>query len=482
MKHKLAALILCLLATAPVADRAFAEQKEDFKAAIDFSLRERCVSHDKTAVRITDVATGETLYDLNGSSPLLPASVMKLVTTATALNYLGVNYKFKTDVLYSGKRERGVIKGDLIIRGGGDPKLTPEVVWLIADEVRRQGIREVTGNLVLDTSFFDDHTIPPARHGRRTQRPYDAPIGALSVNFNTIAVHVYPGEAVGAPVIAEVEPRSDYFRVINDAVTRSRVKRPVSALRVNGDGKVNIKITGAMRPDDAPGIIYINIDDPTMFAGETFRAFLKNAGVNVAGGIVKGVTPTTARLIHAHQSEPISVILRELNRFSNNFIAEQVIKTVGAETMGAPGTHEKGLSMVEKFLNESGIDTTGAVFADGSGLSKENRVSAKMLTDLLLLMSKRFDIGPDFVASPGIMGVDGSVRKRLKTSPAKSQARAKTGTLNGVSSLSGYVSGRDGKLFAFAILQNNNACYYKGAHNIQDKIVTAIHLLAEKKR
>lgn len=464
-----------------ISSTVMAGARDDFAEALDGVIRERCVNHEKLAVRVVEIPSGETLYDKNGSSALSPASVMKLVTTATALHYLGVNYRFKTDVYHTGARDGGVVRGDLVIRGGGDPKLTSEAVWLIAEEVRRQGITEVTGDLALDVSFFDDHDTPPSRNGKRTQRPYDALIGALSVNFNTVAVHVYPGVKAGDPVIAEAEPLSPYFKMINDAVTRNG-DHPVAAFRVNGQDNVTIRITGSMRPDEPGGAININVDDPFRFAGETFRAYLKRAGVNIAGGIKKGQVPPGARLIHAHQSEPLSMILRDLNRFSNNFVAEQIVKTVAAEVMGAPGTHENGLSLAMRFLSELGLDTTGVVLADGSGLSKDNRLTAKTLSGLLVAMSRRFDIGPDFIASLGIMGVDGSVRKRLKTSPAKALARAKTGTLNRVTALAGYVAGQDGKLYGFTILQNDSGCPYRGAHKIEDRIVTAVHLLAGKRR
>lgn len=473
----MAALAIPLLAASALA----AEIKDDFVDALDGIVRERCINHDKLGVHVVELPSGETLYDKNGSSALSPASVMKLVTTATALHYLGVNYKFKTDVYHTGSREGGLVKGDLVIRGGGDPKLTSEAVWLITEEVRRQGITEVAGDLVLDTSFFDDNDSPPARSGKRGQRPYDALLGALSVNFNTVAVHVYPGVKQGDAVIAEVSPASPYFKMVNDGVTRHG-GHPVAAFRVNGQDSVAIRITGSMRPDEPGGAININVDDPFRFAGETFRAYLKRAGVNVAGVIKKGQVPQGAKLIHTHQSDPLSMILRDLNRFSNNFVAEQIVKTVAAEIMGTPGTHENGLSLAMKFLSESGLDTTGVVLADGSGLSKDNRLTAKALSGLLAAMSKRFDIGPDFIASLGIMGVDGTVRKRLKTSPAKALARAKTGTINHVTALAGYVSGQDGKLYGFTILQNDSGCPYRGSHKIEDRIVTTVHLLAGKKR
>ena len=475
-------LVICAAVFALSAHASFAEPHDDLTGMINQALKQRCVNDGQTAVRVVDVNSGQTVYDRNGGVPLTPASVMKLVTTATALYYLGVDYRFKTDILHTGRRDGGVIEGDLIVHGGGDPKLTPENIWRIAEELKRQGITEVKGSLVADDTFFDGFHLPKGRGAKRTQKPYDAPHGALSVNFNTIGLHLYPGEQAGERVRVEVEPKSDYIRVINESATSGKRRRPVGAFRMNGENGVVVKVTGAMRPSDAGGVIYVTIDDPLQFAAETFMAYFARAGIKIHGGIKKESAPQTAKTIYIHQSEPLPVILRELNRHSNNFIAEQVLKTTAAEEGGAPGSDEYGLALAAKMLKELGVETGGLTMSDGSGLSKDNKLTARALTGLLSVMARRFDIGPDFISSLGIMGVDGTVRKRLKYSPAKAQARAKTGTLNNTSALSGYVAGRDNKLYAFAILQNNNGCFHYGSHQIEDKIITAIYLSAENGR
>ncbi len=449
--------------------------------AIDRAIRKACVKPDHSAVCVISLPDGKPVYTLNASTPLIPASVQKLMTTAAALHYLGPDYRFKTGVYHIGERLGDVISGDIIIRGGGDPKLTPEQVWLIARQIRRMGIKEVTGDLVVDDTFFDQLSYAPAWNKNRTQRAYDARLGALSVNFNTVGVHVYPGLKDGDPLIATIFPDPGYFRIVNKATTKSHGKNRVTAWRSNGGRKTTVVAEGSMKPGSKGRVIYLNVINPTLYAGETFKKYFADAGIIIRGDIRKGVVGDDATLIYVHESEPLSAIIRGLNKYSNNFTAEQIAKTMAAEVSGQPGSHQTAIELINRFLIESGVDMTGVVIVDGSGLSRRNRTTAATVASLLKVMRRRFNVGPDFIASLGIMGVDGSVEKRMKTSPAKSLARAKTGTLAKISSLAGYVKSAGGGLYAFAILFNDNGCFYKDADKIEDSIVTAIYKFADIK-
>jgi len=449
--------------------------------AIERAIKKACVKPDHSAVCVISLPEGKPVYTLNASTPLIPASVQKLTTTAAALHYLGPDYRFKTGIYHTGERLDDVINGDIIIRGGGDPKLTPEQVWLIARRIRWMGIKEVTGDLVVDETFFDQLSYAPAWSKNRTQRAYDARLGALSVNFNTVGVHVFPGSKQGDPLIATIFPDSDYFRLVNKAITKNRGKNRVTAWRSNGGRKTTVVVEGSMKPGSMGRVIYLNVDNPPLYAGETFRKYFADAGIAIRGGIRTGVAGDDATLIYVHESEQLSAIIRGLNKYSNNFTAEQIAKTMAAEVSGQPGSHHTAIGLINRFLIESGIDLAGVVIVDGSGLSRKNRTTAATVANLLKVMRRRFNVGPDFVASLGVMGVDGSVEKRMKTSPAKSLARAKTGTLARISSLAGYVKGAGGGLYAFAIILNDNGCRYDEADKIEDSIVTSIYKFADIK-
>ncbi len=481
MSRTLSASICFAVISFALGGAAHPEASRRLAGAIDKALASPCVTPGKTGVRVVALPSGEPVYERNGSTPLVPASVQKLITTAAALHYLGPDYRFKTEILYTGSRKNGIVNGDLVVRGKGDPKLVPEQVWLIAERIKHLNINEVTGDLVVDGTFFDSLKTAPSWSRNHTQRAYDAMLGALSVSFNTVAVHVNAGEKVGDPLIVGLFPDSAYLKLVNKARTSAKGKGGVKARRSGGKGKIVISVTGSMKPGSKEKVIYLNVPDPLKYAGEIFREYFKRGGVSIKGAIRKAAAPENARLIYTHESEPLAVILRNLNKYSNNFLAEQIVKTLAAEVGKIPGSHKNAMKLISGFLAESGIDMAGAALADASGLSRSNRVTAKLITELLTVMNRRFDIGPDFLAALGIMGVDGSVRDRMSRSPAKSKARVKTGSLAGLSSLAGYVAGKGENLFAFAIFLNDNSCYYKDADRIEDAIVTAIHKYGEAK-
>ncbi|MBE9562446.1 MAG: D-alanyl-D-alanine carboxypeptidase/D-alanyl-D-alanine-endopeptidase, partial [Proteobacteria bacterium] len=173
-------------------------------------LNATCLDDNKTSISIVAIPTGNTVYAYNTLKPLLPASVMKIVTTAAALHYLGPEYRFKTKVLYNGKRNKNTIQGDLILRGGGDPRLSTETLWHIANQIKDSGINKITGNLVVDDHFFDNYDRAPAWKVKRTQQAYDAKLGGLSLNFNAIAIHALPGGNSGEKLNVWLEPAPDY--------------------------------------------------------------------------------------------------------------------------------------------------------------------------------------------------------------------------------------------------------------------------------
>lgn len=449
--------------------------------AIDMALSASCLDDAATSISILSLPDGEPVYQHNAERALLPASTMKLVTTAAALHYLGAEYRFKTDVLYQGERQGDELRGDLILRGGGDPKLSTADLWTLARHVKNSGIRRVSGNLVIDSGFFDDAQRAPSWTAQKSQKPWDANLGGLSINLNNITVHAQPGLRVGDPLNIWVEPMSSYIVLDAQGSTispGSKKRKDVWATRTEmKDGRLKVVVRGNLAPNSGEKRLFLNVTNPLRYAAETFRSVLGEVGVDVQGPIIKGGASSRAVFLYQHESQPLFMTLKELNTFSNNFIAEQVLKTIAAESYGEPGTHQHGLQMSQLFLHKLGINTEGLLLADGSGLSRENRFTASAMTDLLQKMLLRFDIGPDFLALLRVLGNPESTSKRLKKSPAKGLVRAKTGTLSGVSTLVGYVPGKNGHLFAYAFFLNNNRCGYHGADQVENKIINALYTL-----
>jgi D-alanyl-D-alanine carboxypeptidase/D-alanyl-D-alanine-endopeptidase (penicillin-binding protein 4) len=456
---------------------AYSQLNPSLTKEIDNALTARCLDSSKTAASVVEIPTGKVVYTRNVNQPLMPASILKIVTTAAALNYLGPEYRFTTQFLHTGRRVGDVIQGDLVVRGGGDPKLSSEQLWLIATRIKASGISEVTGKLVIDTHFFDNYDRAPAWDEEEvSQRAYNAKLSAFSINFNTISVHVLPGASVGTPLNVWLEPTPLYMRINNLGKTLRGGKYTVSVRRGEDQGsEVEIQVRGNLPVGAKESVIYLNVDNPTRYAAEAFRAFLQQVGVKINGVTQVVSTPVEGKELYSYTSPPLSLILKDLNTYSNNFMAEQILKTIAADRYGVPGSHAEGLKMISDFLHLRGISTDGVVLADGSGLSRKNRFTAKAMTDLLTAMYLRFDTGPDFLASLRVMGAYGVLSDRLSNSPAHGQIRAKTGTLSGVSALAGYVATPNGKLFAYALFENQNRCGHGGEKGIEDRIVTAIH-------
>jgi len=444
-------------------------------------LDEPCLSDEQTSVSIVALPSGKIVYAYNTMKPLLAASVTKIITTAAALHYLSPEYRFKTKFLHTGQRKGSVLQGDLIIRAGGDPKLLTKDLWSVANQIKASGIRKITGNLIVDAHFFDRYDRAPAWETERSQRAYDAKISALSLNFNSLTIHVQPGSQVGQKLNVWLEPALPYMYIENTAKTIKRGRNTISVSRSEPiSGQVKIQVKGKLSISVQKKAIYRNVNNPMHYASETFRALLRQAGVSINGQTKIVFTPSTGKELYQHLSAPLSLILKELNTFSNNMIAEHLIKTIAAERLGGAGSHAKGLRLTREFLRLSGINLRGVVLKDGSGLSRKNRMTSRAITDLLTTMYSRFDIGPDFMSALRVMGAYGVLSKRLAKSPARGKVRAKTGSLRGVSTLGGYIENQTGQQFAFALFLNNNRCGPSKADQVEDRIITAIYQLTHR--
>ncbi len=454
---------------------------------IDNILENSCLSDENTSVSIVAMPSGRTIYAYNTMKPLLAASVTKMITTAAALNYLSPEYRFKTKFLYTGRINGSVLQGDLIIRAGGDPKLVTKDLWEIANQIKASGIRRITGNLIVDAHFFDRYDRAPAWETKRSQRAYDAKLGALSLNFNSLAVYVKPGSQVGQKLKVWLEPALPYMYIENTAKTIRRGRNIFSVNRSETiDGQVKIQVKGKMPISVPTKVIYRNVNNPMRYASETFRALLRQAGVSINGKTKIVYTRVNGTELSEHISPPLSVILKYLNTYSNNMMAEHILKTIAADRLGGAGSHVKGLRLVKEFLRKSHVNLQGVNLVDGSGLSRKNRMTTRAITDLLTTMYSRFDIGPDFMSSLRVMGAYGVLSKRLTKSPARGKVRAKTGSLRGVSTLAGYIENQTGQKFAFALFLNKFSWNYKKgcgpgkADKIEDSIVAAIYQLTHR--
>ena len=449
-------LLLWLL---PQPAQAFANEAvlAELPASIREILAAQPVRESRSAVLVKDLESGEVIFARNADELLNPASNMKLLTTVSALATLGPSYRFPTEIYVGEPPKAGVVKGALYLRGKGDPSLTTERLFRIVRELKHLGIKEITGNLVIDDTFFDTEYEGPGWEQDDSDRPYMAGAGAVSLNFNSVGIHVHPGETSGSKTRIELEPPSDYLVLENLGMTgppRSRTRIQASSIP---DGKRQRIMVRASLPQGSEGhVIYRRISDPPRYTGETFRSMLIEQGVRVRGKVVLGKVPEQLSPIYVSWSDPLSVLVHTLNKWSQNHMSEMLLKTMGALEKGEPGTWAKGAHAIEDFLADSvGIPRGSMVLRNGSGLNDINRVSARQLVKLLEWVDSRSLIAPELYASLPIAGVDGTTRNRLGGTLAEGRIRAKTGTLQNVTALSGIASAVGGERYAFAIIVND---------------------------
>ena len=444
------------------------------------SMRPPSGPHD-LSIEIAELDTGEPVFQKNSDSPETIASVTKLFSTATALHYLGPDYKFKTTFWRSGELKDGVLEGDLLVVGGGDPNISGRFYnddfYAVFDKwasgLKALGVTKVTGQLILNNSFFDAVTRHPDWKAGQEQKWYQAPVSALAYNDNVVLVGIRPGPKPGKPAAVSVEPATDSLKAFSNAKTvGQRGRIAVGVRKPSGSSAVNVSGTVPMR-----GVWWstpIAVDDPVAFFGGALRRRLRAAGIEVSGGVTaKDVKPDEGWTIVAQTESALVPTLAVINKRSQGFYAEQTFKTVAAEKMGK-GTWPNALSLEKQFLASLNLDPDRFDLHDGSGLSPNNRVAAGDIVRFLRAMNASPN-GAVWKTTMALGGEpEGTLRHRLNDPISRGRVIAKTGSIQGVSTLAGYATGVSGKTYAFAILLNGGRVYDTNGHAYQDRLIRAL--------
>lgn len=459
-----------------------ADKLKWLKEQIDAALADPSLGKATLGVAVNEVESGKSIYARNDGQLFNPASDTKLFTTAAALAMLGPEYRWKTVVYAEGPISGGELKGKLYLKGHGDPTLVIEDLWRVVSELASMGLKKVTGELAVDDTFFDDVRLGPGFEQKQEDLPFRAPNGALSLNYNAVGVHVFPGTADGAPARIVIDPQTPYFVVTNEARTVAAGRTQITVESKDAPEHTEVIVKGRIRIAD-PGVTQLKrVTHPDLYTAWAFRELCARKGIKFTGGVVRGAAPPSARALSAHYSQPLGVAVRDVNKRSNNFMAEQILKTLGAETVGRPGTWQKGLDAVGGFLEKLGVPPGSFQMKNGSGLYDSNRFSPLQMVKLLVAAAKDFRWSADFVGSLALAGADGTVQHRMEGGLAERFVRAKTGTLQGVSCLAGY-AGAPGKApLAFAVFMNGlTDASTQTARKAQDSIAEALvaYLLAK---
>lgn len=432
------------------------------------------------SVKVISLNNGEVLYNRDSKVLMNPASNMKLLISAAALAILDTDYHYKTSVFVRDTPSNGIISGDIYLKGFGDPDLRTSDLDSLASAIQHLGVTRITANIIADDSYFDDKYWGNGWMWDDESDP-DAPyIHALSVNSNCISITLGLNSLDSNAVFISLDPVTGFVSVINKVIiSTDSVRAPLKIKHVKRDTGNTFIVEGEFLRSGINVTQKLSLRQPHLYAAQLFKESLRHSGIFVDGVISEGITPYGAREI-ANYSQPIDKIIHDLNKFSDNLAAENTLKILGGMMNGIPGTAKNGIYVVKGFLATLGIDTVKLFIADGSGVSRYNLLTAEQVVRVLSAMYGQSRIFPIFYNSLPIAGVDGTLAERMSNTPAAGNLRAKTGTLNGVSCLSGYVRTRDGELLAFSMMMQNFITAVTDYRQAQDKIAVLLANFSRK--
>ena len=446
-------------------------------------------------VMIVDAATGEIIYTRNPDRSFMPASVTKLFTTAAALEQLGPDFRYETRLYLDGTLREGLLEGDLIVRGAGDPSIgTPgpdhmALFDLWADSLAALGVKQIRGDIIGDDNVFDDSPLGSDWSWDDLVYSYAAPISGLTFHENMVELTLQP-TSVGRRGAMDWSPAAgNLLGFANRSETvpaggrlREKYTRSLYSSTVTVETQVPIGRTERE---------FISVTNPTLFFAETFRQHLAARDIPVLGtardldDLNEGYTYDSLRVVARHTSEPLADLAAVTNKDSHNLYAEHLLRTLGAQrpaTDAVPGSADMGHQAAQRTFAAAGLDTMRLQLADGSGLSRRNLVSPRMAVALLQYMAAHQDaeVRRAFRKSLAVGGVDGTLGYRFPAgAAARGRVRAKTGTIGNVSTLAGFVESAGGREYVFAIFSNHFIAPYRVIRGIQDQVVNFVSGIRE---
>ncbi len=498
----------CLIASSAIADT--------LPESVSAALKRAHIPLSSVGIVVLETSESAPIISLNAGRAMNPASTMKLLTTFAALETLGPAYRWKTEAYFNGKLENGVLQGDLVFKGYGDPKLTVEQFWMWLRELRQRGLREIRGDIVLDRSYFEDVGHDPAGFDNDPTRAYNVGTSALLLNFNALHLHLIPN---GHETTAMLEPELTGYTLVNRITTSNKLRcGGADAYKAHLDGH-NIVLEGRLPASCGETDDYFSLLPHDKYFLAVFSALWQELGGTLQGRLRAGVAPVDKAPFAKYISPPLSEVIRDINKFSNNTMARQLFLSLGAAgvakdpalaSQNAGGvlpaerkdsrddfSRAQALSETALLAEQEGGDTADTEFSapsvsvvptsadvplsaniahstaamlqwlntqqlqfpelvleNGAGLSRKERISAQHLAEILQ-HAARSPFAAELEASLPILGMDGSVKKRLKDSESAGYAHLKTGTLEGVKSLAGYVKAHSGKQWVVVFIVNH---------------------------
>lgn len=450
------ALFGILIAVAILCSSVQRSSKDQINA-LQASLERLIIPFDRSVhigIEIASVRTGQKLYQKNAGRLFVPASSLKLFTAAAVLASLGQDFQFETRLLTDGEIRQNVLKGNLYLKGSGDPEFSLDALEAMVFQLKLNQIKEISGDLIADNTDFDGISQGPGWMWDEGAEYWNSPMDALSVNHNCMKFWIKPANEITKPPLIYVYPKTSYVTVQNIATTIDK-EGDLKVARQALSRQNLIEVKGTMQCGKQAKEYRVPIESPQLFAVHLLKDLLQKYGIRLIGGIRVDETPGRVQALAVHRSAPLAVLVRNMMKESDNLAADCFYKKLGQLYYATPGTWQNGGQAVREFLmKRCGIDVSEMVVLDGCGLSRYNLVSPHQMVSFLSWMQKQHACNAEFMASLPISGRDGALKDRLLEKPARGNVRAKTGSMTGVSSLSGYVTTKDGELLAFSIMIN----------------------------
>lgn len=435
------------------------------------SLNLRNVPDTSLSIYVENLDTGERLLTWNEGVPRNPASVVKLLTTLVALDVLGPAYTWKTEVYLVGKLDAGVLDGDLLLKGYGDPWLVTERVWQMLRQVRQSGISRITGDLLIDDSYFDVPYHDPGKFDREPLRAYNVAPNALLMNFKVVRYHFQPDRG-SATVRIRVDPPLQNLRIENKLkIVPGRCRGYQRGITITSNHAVDHMIMSGEFPS---GCISYEMGRTVLshnqFAFGLFKTIWEESGGEFSGSYWNVIKPDHAELFYVFDSWPLADVITKVNKHSNNVMARQLLFTLGAEKFAVPGTEEGGRQIVEDWLKERQFDPAELKLDNGAGLSRDSRISAEILGEILRY-AWRSPFMPEFLSSLPLAGLDGTLARRFRNERLTGNAHIKTGRLDDVAAIAGYLQARSGTRYAVVALHNHTDVHRGPGEEVQEALL-----------
>jgi D-alanyl-D-alanine carboxypeptidase/D-alanyl-D-alanine-endopeptidase (penicillin-binding protein 4) len=447
----------------------------DLPAGIRSVLNMRHVPDNTLSIYVENLESGQSTLAWNEEQPRNPASVAKLLTTLVALDTLGPSYRWRTEVYLQGDVVAGKLNGNLLLKGYGDPFLVTERVWQMLRQIRQSGIQHIDGDLLLDDSYFNVDASDPAEFDGEPLRAYNVQPNALLTNFKVVR-YVFEPEPASKAVRVTLDPALDNLQVINKlSQVSGRCFGYQRGITITPNENQDRFVLSGRFPD---GCKSYAMDRTALghneFTYGLFKSIWQESGGSISGGWKNQVAPLGATPYLTFESQPLSDIITMINKHSNNVMARQLLYTLAAETLGAPGTEQGGRSVVQQWLEARQLNSPALKLDNGAGLSREARMTARQIAQLLrFAYSSPFM--PEYMSSLSISGLDGTLARRFRSGPLTGKAHIKTGSLDHVSAIAGYLQSKSGHRFIVVALHNHPDIHRGPGEEVQEALLRWVY-------